>query len=126
MDPERGPSGSRPVKGPAFRFHSIFRVPLNDGRRVTGAAVGLDMQAIHAGDPSKGLRAEGIGVNVHYRPVHLHSFYRRRFGTTPGLCPVAERAYERMLTLPMFPAMTDEDAADVVAAMQKVCEAFAR
>jgi perosamine synthetase len=71
------------------------------------------------------LRAEGIGVNVHYVPVHLHPYYRRRFGTGPGLCPKAEAAYETILSLPMFPAMTDADAEDVVQALWKVVNAYA-
>ena len=66
------------------------------------------------------LRAEGIGVNVHYIPVHLHPFYQQRFGTGPGLCPVAEAAYEELITLPIFPTMSDQDAQDVVAAVGKV------
>lgn len=66
------------------------------------------------------LRAEGIGVNVHYIPVHLHPFYRERFGTGPGLCPVAEAAYERLITLPIFPAMTDADVDAVIRAVCKV------
>ncbi len=70
------------------------------------------------------LRAEGIGVNVHYVPVHLHPFYRERFGTEPGLCPVAEAAYERLITLPIFPRMSDKDVDDVVAAMHKVVETY--
>jgi len=69
-----------------------------------------------------GLRGEGIGVNVHYLPVHLHPLFRKRFGTGPGDCPVAEAAYERILSLPIFPAMTDDDAADVIAALKKVLE----
>ena len=68
------------------------------------------------------LRAEGIGVNVHYIPVHLHPFYREHFGTGPGLCPTAEAAYERILTLPIFPRMSDDDVEDVIAAVQKVTE----
>lgn len=72
------------------------------------------------------LRAEGIGVNVHYRPVHLHSYYRQTFGTTEGLCPVAEDAAARMLTLPLFPTMSDQDLADVVKALHKVAEAYSR
>lgn len=71
------------------------------------------------------LRAEGIGVNVHYVPVHLHPFYRERFGTGPGTCPVAEAAYERLVTLPMFPRMSDGDVDDVVAAVAKVADRFA-
>ncbi len=61
------------------------------------------------------LRAEGIGVNVHYIPVHLHPFYRQQFDTGPGLCPVAEAAYERLITLPLFAHMTLSDADDVIA-----------
>jgi perosamine synthetase len=74
----------------------------------------------------RALRDEGIGVNVHYIPVHLHPFYRERFGTGPGLCPVAEAAYEEILSLPIFPAMTQEDVADVVAAVRKVVGAHQR
>jgi len=70
------------------------------------------------------LRAEGIGVNVHYIPVHLHPFYQKRFATGLGLCPVAESAYERILSLPIFPAMTDRDCDDVIHAVQKVLSAY--
>jgi perosamine synthetase len=66
------------------------------------------------------LRAEGIGVNVHYLPVHLHAFYRERFGTGPGLCPVAEAAYERLLSLPIFPRMLESDVEAVTAAVENV------
>lgn len=72
------------------------------------------------------LRAEGIGVNVHYIPVYLHPFYRERFGTGPGLCPVAEAAYEQLITLPVFPEMTDDDANDVIVAVRKVTEVYKR
>jgi perosamine synthetase len=57
---------------------------------------------------------KGIGVNVHYIPVHLHPFYREKFHTSLGLCPVAEAAYEQIISLPMFPGMTDEDVEKVV------------
>ena len=60
------------------------------------------------------LRERGVGVNVHYIPVHLHPYYRQRMGTHPGMCPVAEAAYARILSLPMFPAMTDADVRRVV------------
>lgn len=60
------------------------------------------------------LRAGGVGANVHYIPVHLHPFYRQQFGTGPGLCPVAEAAYEQILSLPIFPGMTDEQVETVI------------
>ena len=66
------------------------------------------------------LRAENIGVNVHYIPVHLHPYYRTLLGTGPGLCPVAEAAYERLISLPLFPQMTANDVNDVVSAVQKL------
>ena len=65
------------------------------------------------------LRKEGIAVNVHYLPVHLHPFYRRRLGTGPGLCPRAEEAYEHILSLPLFPAMRPEDISKVITSLQK-------
>ena len=70
------------------------------------------------------LRAEGIGVNVHYRPVYLHTFYQQRFGYRAGECPEAERAYGRVLSLPVFPEMTDTDVVDVIRALFKVWEAL--
>lgn len=65
------------------------------------------------------LRSEGIGVNVHYIPLHLQPFYRQRFATEPGMCPVAEEAYSRIISLPMFPRMSDKDVEDVISAVQK-------
>jgi perosamine synthetase len=87
--------------------------------RVDTAALTCDRATIFGA-----LRREGIGVNVHYIPVHLHPFYRQRFGLGPGLCPVAEAAYEQLITLPLFPAMTARDAQDVVEAVTKVVTAF--
>jgi perosamine synthetase len=69
------------------------------------------------------LRAGGIGANVHYVPVHLHPYYHRRLGTAPGLCPVAEAAAERILSLPIFPSMSDADADDVIRALAGACGA---
>jgi perosamine synthetase len=60
------------------------------------------------------LRNNSIGVNVHYIPVHLHPFYREHFATKPGDCPIAESAYERLLTLPIHPRMSSKDIDEVV------------
>ena len=70
----------------------------------------------------KALRAENIGVNVHYIPVHRHPYYREHFpaASREGSYPVAEDAYERLISLPMFHSMTDADVADVVGALRKV------
>lgn len=71
----------------------------------------------------RALRAENIGVNVHYLPVHLHPYYRQNLGTAPGTFPEAEAVYGRLLSLPMFHSMTDQDVDDTVAALEKVAAA---
>lgn len=70
------------------------------------------------------LRAENIGVNVHYIPVHLHPYYRDRFGYKGGEYPMAEQAYEQLISLPMFHGMTDRDVEDVILAVNKVAEYY--
>ena len=74
----------------------------------------LDLLRIDRSQIFADLRAAGIGVNVHYVPVHLHPFYQERFGTRVGMCPVAEGAYAQILSLPIFPAMTDADVERVI------------
>jgi len=68
----------------------------------------------------KALRAENIGVNVHYIPVHLHPYYRDQLGFKAGDYPVAEAAYERLISLPMFHGMSGRDVDDVIAAVGKI------
>jgi perosamine synthetase len=74
----------------------------------------------------RALRAENIGVNVHYIPVHLHPYYRDRFGYSGGEYPVAEAAHQRLISLPMFHGMSDDDVQDVIRAVEKVLAAFYR
>ncbi len=73
----------------------------------------------------RALRAENIGVNVHYIPVHRHPYYRDRFGYRGGEYPIAGNAYERLISLPMFHGMSDQDIEDVIAAVKKITAAFA-
>ncbi len=70
----------------------------------------------------RALRAENIGVNVHYIPVHFHPYYRERFPLTSkkGSYPVAENAYDELISLPMFHSMTEKDVEDVMRAVHKV------
>ncbi len=65
------------------------------------------------------LRQLGIGTGLHFEAVHLHDYYRRRFGWAPGALPVAEKVCSRIVSLPLFPSMTDDDAGDVVAAVRQ-------
>jgi perosamine synthetase len=88
----------------------------------------VDLEKLRAGrgEVFRALRAENIGVNVHYIPVHHHPYYRERFGYKGGEFPVAEDAYERLISLPMFHGMSDGDAEDVIRAVQKVVTALGR
>jgi perosamine synthetase len=72
----------------------------------------------------RALRAENIGVNVHYIPVHWHPYYRDSFGYRGGEYPVAEEAYERLISLPIFHGMSDQDVEDVIRAVSKVVAHF--
>lgn len=62
----------------------------------------------------RSMRAAGIGVNVHYRPVHQHSLYSSSEAYSSVHLPVAEDAYERLLSLPMWPGLTERDQDRVV------------
>lgn len=66
------------------------------------------------------MRAENIQCYVHFPALHLTTLYRRVLGHKPGDFPVAEAAAESLVTLPLFPAMTDEDVHDVIAAVTKL------
>ena len=87
----------------------------------------LDTAKLNVGrrEVFEALRAENIGVNVHYIPVHLHPYYRDKFGYARGDYPIAEDCYDRLITLPLFPDMSESDVDDVVKATKKVFENYA-
>ncbi|HSL76151.1 MAG TPA: DegT/DnrJ/EryC1/StrS family aminotransferase [Candidatus Limnocylindrales bacterium] len=107
--------------------HPIVELPVvaDDARPAWHFLFGrlrLDRLGADRGTVFRALRAENIGVNVHYIPIHTHPYYRERFH---GLAfPVAEAEYERLLTLPLHAGMTDTDVDDVIAALDKVAEAY--
>ena len=70
------------------------------------------------------LRAEGIGTSVHWRPLHLHPYYQETFGWRPEQLPVATREWERLVSLPLFPAMTPAEVARVTRGVQTICAKF--
>lgn len=60
------------------------------------------------------LRESGIGTSVHFIPLHVHSHYRNRFGYAPGDFPAAERAFDQVISLPLYPGMTDAEVERVI------------
>jgi len=84
----------------------------------------LDLLKVEKEEIFNSLRAEGIGVNVHYIPIYSHPFYKTNFPEYKGSCPNAEKAYDEILSLPIFPDMSDGDGEDVIKAVNKVIHYF--
>ncbi len=63
------------------------------------------------------LRARNIGTSVHFIPIHLHPYYREKYGYRPEDFPVAWREYQRIISLPLYPRMSDQDVEDVIEAV---------
>lgn len=69
------------------------------------------------------LFADGIGVSVHYIPLHLHPYWKERYALQPDTFPHSQKAYERMVSLPLYTRMTEADTDRVIAAVRKACAA---
>jgi dTDP-4-amino-4,6-dideoxygalactose transaminase len=79
--------------------------------------LGIDRAAVMAS-----LREAGIGASVHFIPLHLHPYYRTRWGTRPEDHPVATREYDRVISLPIWPGMTGGDSRRVVATLGAILD----
>ncbi len=66
------------------------------------------------------LKNNGIGTSVHFIPLHIHSYYKETYGYKPEDFPVAYETYKRIISLPIYPKMTDEDVERVIEAVKKV------
>ena len=69
------------------------------------------------------LQRADIGCSVHWRPLHLHPYYRANFGWTAAQFPIASREWERLISLPLFPSMTVDEQALVIDAVAEICAA---
>ena len=100
-----------PTRENAYNAHHLFVIKWNE------AATGITRdQAFSA------MRERKIGVNVHYQPVYQHPFYVRRYGDQTGCCPMAEKAYQQILSIPVFPGMVEADVRKVVQELKNVGE----
>lgn len=66
------------------------------------------------------MSARNIGTSVHFIPIHLHPYYRNKYGWQPNDFPVAYHEYQRLVSLPLHPGLTDDDVADVITAVQDI------
>ena len=72
------------------------------------------------------LKSRGIGTSVHFIPLHLHSLYRDRFGYAPGQFPNAEERFERAISLPIYPGMSDGDVDRVIESLVEIARGYSR
>jgi dTDP-4-amino-4,6-dideoxygalactose transaminase len=72
------------------------------------------------------MKARNIGTSVHFIPVHMHPYYREKYGYSAADFPVAAANYERLVSLPLHPRLSDEDVDDVVEAVRDVVDTFRR
>lgn len=95
------------------RLHSWHLFPL----RLRTERLEIDRNAF-----IDGLKARGIGTSVHWRPLHLHPYYETTFGWRAEDLPVASAVWQRLVSLPLSPSLTDAEVSLVVEAVREVCE----
>jgi len=83
----------------------------------------LDKLKVSRREIFEALQQQNIGVNVHYIPVHLQPHYQQ-LGYKKGICPNAEKLYRAIITLPLFPAMSEKDVDDVIKAVKRTIEYY--
>ncbi len=114
----------------AERFHEAFRdlpVTLPAERKEVGHAwhlyplrLSLPSLTITRDDFIEALKARNIGASVHFIPIHLHPYYQDRYHWQRGQFPRAERYFEREVSLPLYPSMSEQDVEDVITAVRQV------
>ena len=91
-------------------------------------AIRVDAQQLNIGRDKfvEELRAHGIGTSVHFIPIHYHPYFQDKLGLHEGDYPVAERVFEGLISLPLYPRMTDADVARVSNAIHEIVAANRR
>jgi perosamine synthetase len=97
---------------PTNRIHSWHLFPIR---------LRLDRLKIDRNQFITQLRERGVGCSVHWRPLHLHPYYAEQFGWRPDQFSVATALWERLITLPLFPGMRDEEHQSVVDVVRELC-----
>src|SRR2546429_2863703 len=104
-------------KGNANRIHSWHLFPI----RLQPERLFINRQKFVAE-----LKLAGVGCSVHWRPLHLHPYYKDTFGWQPADFPTVSAIWEQLISLPIFPSMRDVEVEHVIATLRNVCARFAR
>jgi len=115
----------------AFRDHPAVEIPWSEVGTVSAhhlysIRLRLEALTIDRARFIEELAAENIGASVHFIPIELHPFYQRTLGVKPGSFPIAEAAYARLISLPIYPAMSTQDVEDTIGAVRKIADHFRR
>ncbi|MFL5803602.1 MAG: DegT/DnrJ/EryC1/StrS family aminotransferase [Roseiflexaceae bacterium] len=97
------------VRGDRSHVYHLYVIRLDLGRLMIGRAEFIDA-----------LKAHQIGASVHFIPVHLHPFYQEHFGYHRGDLSRAEAVYDQIVSLPLYPRMTEFDVYDVIQAVRQI------
>jgi dTDP-4-amino-4,6-dideoxygalactose transaminase len=112
---ERGLEGL-PIETPTVR------AGVSTARHLFVIRLDLDRLSIDRSQFIDELAARNIGTSVHFIPLHLHPYYRDKYGLQPTDFPIADREFTRMISLPLNARLTDTDVRDVIEAVRDVCE----
>ncbi len=102
---------------PPDRIHSWHLFPI----RLRLERLSIDRNAFIVG-----LREQGVGCSVHWRPLHLHPYYEETFAWRPEHLPVASAQWPRLVSLPLFPGMRDDERRQVVDVVRELCRSNGR
>jgi dTDP-4-amino-4,6-dideoxygalactose transaminase len=110
----------------AFAEVEELEIPPDDSDRIHSwhlypIRLRLDRLTIDRSAFIEKLKEAGVGCSVHWRPLHLHPYYESAFGWRPEDLPVATRIWERLVSLPIFPGMREDDVRRVVDAVRGIC-----
>jgi dTDP-4-amino-4,6-dideoxygalactose transaminase len=105
---------------PALTLPTRVRYPARHSWHIYTPLLNLEAARMSRDDFLLALKGENIGTGLHYVAVHLHPYYRDTWGFRRGDFPHAEHVSDRIFSLPLFPRMTPEDQADVVAALARL------
>jgi dTDP-4-amino-4,6-dideoxygalactose transaminase len=104
----------------------VERPEVEHAWHVYAIRLNLEQLRISRGQFIEELKMRNIGSSVHFIPIHLHPYYREKYGYRPKDFPVAYDAYQRLVSLPLSPALSDQDVTDVIEAVNDILTRFQR
>ena len=111
----------------AFSKRELFEIPMEapyarHAWHLYPLRLNLQRMKINRDQFIEALRRGGVGTSVHFIPVHLHSYYRKKYGFKPNDFPAAWREYQRLVSLPLYPKLTDTQQRQILNVVRTTAE----